>query len=682
MKNNRYAFILLFFLLAGIGNLAMADSPVTVVAPDGGAQWQKGTTRIISWYETGFTQNVWIELWPSGGTAKDPVYGDIVVSTGGTTYPWTIPTGITNGLYEIRVYPYGFPGWTIYGASAPFQIVSTALPFVTVLTPNGAETWARGTTHTITWDDNLTSNVKIELCDPAGASLATIKSSATGNSFNWYIPSNYSVGSYRIKISNVNNPACFDLGNVFQISASTGGTVTVTAPTAGEQWNRGASHLITWTKTFPENVKIELCNAGGGVLASIKNVCAGSSYNWYIPSYYSPGDYTIKVSSVLDGTISDWSDGFRITASQGGTVTVTDPIDGADWNRGAMHLITWTKTFPENVKIELCTPGGDVLALIKNVCAGSSYNWYIPSYYTPGDYTIKVSSVLDGTLRDWSGLFQITASQGGTVTVTAPTAGEQWNRGASHLITWTKTFPENVKIELCNAGGGVLALIKNVCAGSSYNWYIPSYYTPGNYKIKVSSVLDGTLTDDSEGFEITLSAGGDIVITSPAGGEIWAKGTSHPITWEKTCTENVKIDLCDASGNYILTIKNQAPGESLNWYVPNSYSEGTYTIRISSVLDNLIDDLSSTFTLATFKFAVYPNPVIGSVMNLQLDDMLQDECTVEMFDRYGLLVCTVPCSVQASRHLTIPVGHLPNDLYLVVVTSGDLKVSQKVMIQH
>lgn len=682
MKNNRYTFILLVFLLAGMGNLAMAVSSVTVVAPDGGAQWQKGTTRIISWYETGFTQNVWIELWPSGGTAKDPVYGDIVVSTGGTTYPWTIPTGITNGLYEIRVYPYGFPGWSLWGTSAPFQIVSAALPFVTALTPNGSESWARGTTHTITWDDNLTSNVKIELCDPAGASLATIKSSATGNSFNWYIPSNYSVGYYKIKISNVNNPACYDFSNIFPISASTGGTVTVLTPATGDRWNRGAMHLITWTKTFPENVKIELCNAGGGVLVPIKNVCAGSSYNWYIPSNYSEGLYTIKVSSVLDGSIFDVSEVFQITASVGGTITVNNPSAGVDWNRGAMHLITWTQTFPENVKIELCTAGGTVLALIKNVCAGSSYNWYIPSYYSPGDYTIKVSSVLDGTIADWSGVFQITASTGGTVTVDNPKTGDRWNRGASHLITWTKTFPENVKIELYSTGGGLLALIKNVCPGSSYNWYIPSYYTPGNYMIKVSSVLDGSIADMSEAFEITLSAGGTIVVTSPAGGEIWAKGTSHPLTWEKTCTENVRIDLCDASGNNILTIKNQATGESFNWYIPNTYSEGTYTIRISSVLDNSITNLSGTFTLATFKFAVYPNPVIGSVMNLQLDDMLQDECTVEMFDRYGSLVCNVPCNVQASRHLTIPVGHLPNDLYLVVVTSGDVKVSQKVMIQH
>ena len=586
MKNNRYTFILLVFLLAGMGNLAMADPSVTVVAPDGGAQWQKGTTRIISWYKTELTQNVKVELWYTGGGGKVPVYGDIVVSTGGTTYPWTIPMGITNGWYQIRVYARDM-GWTIWDASESFQIVSAALPFVTALTPNGSESWARGTTHTITWDDNLTSNVKIELCTPAGASLTTIKSSATGNSFNWYIPSNYSVGYYKIKISNVNNPACYDFSNIFPISASTGGTVTVLTPATGDRWNRGA-----------------------------------------------------------------------------------------------MHLITWNKTFTENVRIDLCYPSGTRILTIKNQAPGESLNWYIPSSYPLGSYKIKVSSVLDGEIADTSESFQITASAGGNVTVENPKAGDRWNRGASHLITWDKTFTENVRIDLCDASGNYILTIKNQATGESLNWYIPSYYTPGNYMIKVSSVLDGSIADTSEAFEITLSAGGTIVVTSPAGGEIWAKGTSHPITWEKTCTENVRIDLCDASGNNILTIKNQATGESFNWYIPNTYSEGNYTIRISSVLDNSITNLSGTFTLATFKFAVYPNPVIGSVMNLQLDDMLQDECTVEMFDRYGSLVCNVPCNVQTSRHLTIPVGHLPNDLYLVVVTSGDVKVSQKVMIQH
>ncbi len=75
-------------------------------------------------------------------------------------------------------------------------------PEITVTSPNGRETWAKGTTHTITWNDNIPGNVKIKLLN-GSATAATLTSSAPSNgSFEWTISSSLANGSkYKIEVS-------------------------------------------------------------------------------------------------------------------------------------------------------------------------------------------------------------------------------------------------------------------------------------------------------------------------------------------------------------------------------------------------------------------------------------------------------------------------------------------------
>jgi predicted glutamine amidotransferase len=96
-------------------------------------------------------------------------------------------------------------------------------PSITVVSPNGGESWVRGTKHAVTWSGtSLTGYVKIQLYK-AGSAVRTISSAAAaaGGSFTWSIPSSQSLGSdYRIRITSTSSTAVSDTSDAnFTIAA-------------------------------------------------------------------------------------------------------------------------------------------------------------------------------------------------------------------------------------------------------------------------------------------------------------------------------------------------------------------------------------------------------------------------------------------------------------------------------
>jgi uncharacterized protein len=94
-------------------------------------------------------------------------------------------------------------------------------PTVSVITPNGGESWEVGTTHTITWaDEYYAGMMKITLLQGTVATTI-INSTIDSHSFEWTIPSDLTVGSdYRIKVS------CFADTDYCDISDNTFSIVT------------------------------------------------------------------------------------------------------------------------------------------------------------------------------------------------------------------------------------------------------------------------------------------------------------------------------------------------------------------------------------------------------------------------------------------------------------------------
>ena len=65
-------------------------------------------------------------------------------------------------------------------------------------------------------------------------------------------------------------------------------------------------------------------------------------------------DYKLRISSVIDGSIFDFSDEDFILSNG---ITVTAPNGSEMWQTGTNHNITWTDNLSGDVKIELFKAG-------------------------------------------------------------------------------------------------------------------------------------------------------------------------------------------------------------------------------------------------------------------------------------------------------------------------------------
>ena len=262
----------------GIDAVLQQGGIISVISPNGGETWEKGSTHNITWAYAGDPgAQVKIQLLKAGKVVKTIAAAVSSGQDGQGSYTWTIPAGQASGKdYKIKVIS-TTKSWCVDESDNPFSI--QAPPPITVLAPNGGENWKVGSKVTVTWKYtvDIGATVKIELLKgdtvvKTIASAAASGSSGTG-SYPWTVPNTLAYASnYRIRVTGSANPSYTDISDAaFTIS---GPTLDVTAPDGGESWPRGSQHNITWTYT--ENpggkVKIQLLKAG----AVVRTITSGA----------------------------------------------------------------------------------------------------------------------------------------------------------------------------------------------------------------------------------------------------------------------------------------------------------------------------------------------------------------------------------------------------------------------
>jgi hypothetical protein len=218
-------FILACILLSLTGAVALAQT-ITVTSPNGGEDWALGSSHAITWSSSGVTGNVRILLFKGGaniGIIKNDVPAtagsiDWVVGTyqGGTAVPGTD--------YKVRIKKMQTD---IMDASNREFVISAAVVVpppagsITVLSPNGGETYSTGPLQTsvgvrwassgVTGDVRLilkkgTETVKTVVVPSSGSSEMSLSGVVAGN-------------DYRIRIESLNGAVFDESDRTFTISA-------------------------------------------------------------------------------------------------------------------------------------------------------------------------------------------------------------------------------------------------------------------------------------------------------------------------------------------------------------------------------------------------------------------------------------------------------------------------------
>ncbi len=678
MKTKFYSLglALVVFLFAGLRLSAQTPSITLLQPTDPGIEWTVGGTYVISWVDN-FPHGVDVLYSTDGGATYTVIASNVL----GSVYYWNT-TGYALGTnYKIQVRSTLANGYEAHSANT-FSLVDQTNGSITMEQPTGGETWSESHQYLISWNDNLTAPVKVELLKN-GVVISTLSASTTGSTIYWTIPTGLADPGfvYQIRVSSTVTGATTTpaTSGTFKIIASSATYVEVYQPNGGESWARGTTHLISWNDDLTEPVNIELYD--GATTTTLQSNVVGTTWYWPISSSLTPGSYTIYVRSTLDPTtVFDVSDAsFTITTSSGSYVEVYQPNGGESWARGTTHLISWNDELTEPVNIELYD-GATTTTLQSNV-VGTTWYWPISSSLTPGNYTIYVRSTLDPTnvfdVSDAS--FRITASSGSFVEVYQPNGGESWARGTSHLISWNDDLTEPVDILLYD-GASFTTLASNV-VGTTWVWAINSSLATGNYKIYVRSTLDPTnLVDYSDAdFAITASSGTYVEVYQPNGGESWARGTSHLISWNCDFPEGVNIILKQGATIIDTIVLNQLKSTYV-WDIPSNEATGTnYRVEVYSTLDSLnLNDLSDadfsiTASTGTFVEVLEPNGgevwAAGTSYWISWNDDFPEGVNIELW-KNGVYDSNIATNVLGSAYSwAIPVTQTPSTHYKVEVYS-------------
>ena len=508
-----------------------------------------------------------------------------------------------------------YPVWTDRRATgarlstyiSPFALANT----ITVVAPNGGESWVIGSSQTITWTSSgVSGNVKIDLSTDGGSTYPTTLFASTANDGTepWTVAGPASTTA-RVRIATIADPSIRDSSNAnFTIGQP---SITVTAPNGGESWPVGSPQTITWSSAgVSGTVKFDLSTDGGSTFPT--TLFAGTANDgtetWTVTG---PASTTarVRIASVADPTIRDSSNA-NFTMVQP-TVTVTSPNGGEVWALGSSQTLAWTSTnLTGNVKIDLSTDGGSTFpAVITASTANDGTEAWTVTGPVSSTARIRVSSiVVPGVADSSNGNFSMVQP---VITVTSPNGGESWAVGSLQTLTWTSAnLSGNVKIDLSTDGGSTfpITLFAATANDGTEPWTVAGPASTAA-RMRVSSLSITSVADTSNAnFTLIQPA---ITVSVPNGGEAWLIGSSQTIQWASSnVSGNVKIDLSTDGGSTFPTVlfASTVNDGSESWTVAGPATAAA-RVRISSVTTpSVLDASNANFTIsAPFITVTAPN---------------------------------------------------------------------------
>ena len=164
---------------------------VSVLSPNGGEAWGVGELHDIAWQisEPAYAESVNVYLSIDGGIIWQGLATGV---KGDSSIEWEIPNAISDlCLVRVEAYRDGVP-FSVDGSDGIFSIVDNTPPSVSVIFPNGGETFQAGDTCVISWtaSDNVgVTDVNILFSTTGGYQWISIAMGETNNSeYEWIIP--------------------------------------------------------------------------------------------------------------------------------------------------------------------------------------------------------------------------------------------------------------------------------------------------------------------------------------------------------------------------------------------------------------------------------------------------------------------------------------------------------------
>jgi len=377
-----------------------------------------------------------------------------------------------------------------------------------------------------------------------------------------------------------------------------GSVIEVNMPMAGNSWQTGSSNNIIWFDNINENVKIELYKGNSFVRSISNSISSNGNFNWTVPSNVAEGsNYRIKITSLNNNSLFDFSDDFSITSPN--YISVTYPNLNELWEPGSTYTIQWQDNISENVSISLYQNNTYITSIVGSTASNGTYTWTVPSVLSLGNnFKIRINSTTSNLFGE-SAFFEIQAPFQPTIEVISPNGNTIWQTGSSYLIQWEKNLPDNLRIELYK-GNALIQTIQTNYSGNGYAFVVPDLLQSGtNYRIKISSAVDNTIFDWSDYFQIEKTiAEGEIVVTVPGPNVIYEIGKNISLIWESNIDATYKIELYKGNTLVETLSPNHSGSNGFAYIINNNLAPGTdYRFKVTALTQQAEFDYSDYFEL-------------------------------------------------------------------------------------
>jgi hypothetical protein len=459
---------------------------ITVTSPNTAVKWKIGSDQKITWNYSGNIDSVKIEFSSDGRNTREPIINSTSAST--LSYTWHIPISPVDyptAFYSIRISDVKNP--KVYDESDMFFTISTtAQNTLSIISPNGGESWKAGTLQPIKWENSGVTGINAYFSSNGGVSWSPIISyiSATNGNYLWTLP-NISSSNCLVKLEDASDPTLFSISEKpFNIYPSTYPTYTMT--------------LTNDNFLSPDEYQFDIYLRRTGTKAiELSSAQIALTYN----------------NAIINGG--------ALTAS-----FVPGSIDSALIKSGQQNVNLNTAT-PGVIKIEGQNPpgGSGTGAVVSNVALGIrigrlklinsipfvkqpfNLNWY---FSPTSDYQTKISAFVPAfnsgvstDITDSTQHFITLTGNVGPITLISPMGGDYWKAGTFQVIKWLSVGITNMNIYFSSNGGTNWNFIGYGPADSSYYFWITPNITSTDCRIKLEDASDNnTYTINNSSFTV------------------------------------------------------------------------------------------------------------------------------------------------------------------------------------
>lgn len=273
--------------------------------------------------------------------------------------------------------------------------------------------------------------------------------------------------------------------------------LAVVYPNWATSWSRGESRTVSWRSSYAGTaVRIELFKAGVNLCTIASSTSNDGFFSWEMSSCatLTDPDYRIKVTSLLDETLYDYSDLF--TVKTGCPIEVFEPHEREEWVAGEVRTIQWRPLgAASNIKVILhLYQGSDFRGVIAPISTDDgAFDWVVSDNDggSASDYRVRITALGEVGCSQFGEYFAIQAC---SLRVTSPATNDIWPIGTQQMVTWDTTYmPETMSMDLYRNGEFVCALDHQVPNTGSYLWTVTRCDSPygQHFQLKLHDGNDG-----------------------------------------------------------------------------------------------------------------------------------------------------------------------------------------------